>query len=992
MAALGAVAVGACLPMTAALAQQTTGQQGQQGKGSQEVLEEIVVTGSILRRAETPSPVTVMNDAWLDERGINTVSEALQRMSANNAGTIVSNWNVGWNFASGATAPALRGLTVQDTLSIVDGQRLAPYPFADDGQRNFVDLSTVPNSIVDRIEVLRDGASSTYGADAIAGVVNVITKKEIQGFHLDGSAGFAQDGGGAEQRFDVSWGHGDLEADGANFYIAAEYQNQDHLDAADRGYPFNTADLTKTCGKSGSCMLNLDYNGVTAENGFYRGLISIPGITLVRPEAGPTATTGTGRFEFLNPSLGCGKWPSVSLTASQAGSSSPLTSCEVDYRAAFLQLQPDIERVGLSMRYTANIGDGQFYAMANYYKTDTTSHITPYSFYGTPTSPNPAGLASYNVMLPVYVCSTGVGTFDGLNTGCDASNGSLNPYNPYAAQGMRAQAYMRMPYGRAQDTSGRALRVALGWDDTFGDDWHYSIKATASQVGLTRNQNNYPIPQRIMDVVAQGTFNFADVESNSKEIWDYVTPESTTYSRSQLSNLEATIGKDLVDLPGGPLQLAAGLAYRYESINAPSANPANYTAPYTRYLSINAVGTAGSRDVSSAFFEVDAPVTDMLDLVASGRYDDYSSGQSNFSPKLGFKLTPIESLSLRGTYSEGFRIPSFNEAYGLPYTGFVSRTVNCTTYAAWCASHGTNAYATSSYSLGLTQIGKPDIDPEESKSYTLGVVWQTANNVTLTLDYWNIKVDGLIAGVTNTAAAEDQYYSNNGVVDLPGITVIPGNPDPAYPNALPILGFVQSSFTNQDKEKLSGVDFNGTVTVPVGNVDWTSSLDMSYMVQYQLTRADGTVEDYQGTLSPCNITSCSGAPRVRGSWQNTFQFNDKLTASLTIYYTSGYDTASIDYGGIKGACQYNADNAVSTASYADGSPVNCTTSAQWNSDLTASYVLNDTVTLYANVLNLLDTDPEFDPSAAYGIYNFNPAWAGPNIMGRYLRIGAKIDF
>ena len=266
MAALGAVAVGACLPMTAALAQQTTGQQGQQGKDGQEVLEEIVVTGSILRRAETPSPVTVMNDAWLDERGINTVSEALQRMSANNAGTIVSNWNVGWNFASGATAPALRGLTVQDTLSIVDGQRLAPYPFADDGQRNFVDLSTVPNSIVDRIEVLRDGASSTYGADAIAGVVNVITKKEIQGFHLDGSAGFAQDGGGAEQRFDVSWGHGDLEADGANFYIAAEYQNQDHLDAADRGYPFNTADWTKICGKSGSCMHNLEYNGLTAED------------------------------------------------------------------------------------------------------------------------------------------------------------------------------------------------------------------------------------------------------------------------------------------------------------------------------------------------------------------------------------------------------------------------------------------------------------------------------------------------------------------------------------------------------------------------------------------------------------------------------------------------------------------------------------------------------------------------------------------------------
>ena len=82
----------------------------------------------------------------------------------------------------------------------------------------------------------------------------------------------------------------------------------------------------------------------------------------------------------------------------------------------------------------------------------------------------------------------------------------------------------------------------------------------------------------------------------------------------------------------------------------------------------------------------------------------------------------------------------------------------------------------------------------------------------------------------------------------------------------------------------------------------------------------------------------------------------------------------------------------STVAYADGSPVNCNTDAQWNSDLTATYVLNDTVTLYANVLNVLDTGPEFDPSAAYGIYGFNPAWAGPNIMGRYIRLGAKLDF
>src|SRR5262249_2830625 len=105
-----------------------------------EPIEEVVVTGSILKRTdtETPSPVTVLSAESLSERGINTISEAVQRLSANNAGTIQQGWNTGFNFASGASAPALRGLTVQSTLSVADGLRLAPYPFADDGQRNFV--------------------------------------------------------------------------------------------------------------------------------------------------------------------------------------------------------------------------------------------------------------------------------------------------------------------------------------------------------------------------------------------------------------------------------------------------------------------------------------------------------------------------------------------------------------------------------------------------------------------------------------------------------------------------------------------------------------------------------------------------------------------------------------------------------------------------------------------------------------------------------------
>lgn len=262
----------------------------------------IVVTGSILKQADNKAlPVTILTAETLQERGLNTVAESVQRLAANSGSTIQQGWNTGFNFASGANAPALRGLTVQTTLSVADGLRLAPYPLADDGQRNFVDLNTIPDAIIERIEVLRDGASSTYGADAIAGVINVITKKEVKGLHLNGSAGISQHGDAGERRFDATWGYGDLADQGFNFYISAEYQKQDALWARDRGYPFNTRDFTNICNSSGSCMHNLNWNGYTAEDGFWNGLISTPGIALVRPVTTPGAFTGAGRFSYLNP-------------------------------------------------------------------------------------------------------------------------------------------------------------------------------------------------------------------------------------------------------------------------------------------------------------------------------------------------------------------------------------------------------------------------------------------------------------------------------------------------------------------------------------------------------------------------------------------------------------------------------------------------------------------------------------------------------------------
>jgi iron complex outermembrane receptor protein len=968
----------------------------------EEPIEEIITTGTVLKRADTEAlPISIMTSDDMELRGLNTISEMALRLPQNNAGTIVNNWNVGFNFATGATAPALRGLTVQSTLSVADGLRLAPYPLADDGQRNFVDLNTIPNAIVDRVEILRDGASSTYGADAIAGVVNVITKKEIQGFHLTGSGGFSQDGGGSEQKFDFSWGTGDIGSDGFNFYVAGEYMLQEDLKRAERGYPFNTADWTGICGPSGSCMPNYIWNTYTEEDGsFYGWFGDVPGVAYVRPIGADGAPTGAP-YEFVNPAAGCRNWaetqvrPDDLLNSDGTRNFTPEIACQWDYWGGH-QLQPEIERMGLSMRFSKAFDNGtEFYAMTNFYRTDTSSfYAFPTQFDRATTPPQGATYqGTYQAYLPVYVCTQGVGTFDGLNTGCDATNGQLNPYNPYAADGLRAEVEMYSPMERtrATDTTSRVSRVAMGLSGLFAENWNYNVSYTFSEVNLTRIQNGGMIPQKIMDVFAQGRYNLMDPLATPAEVFDYIMPTSEVVSPSRLWQIDGNIGREFGELGGGPIQAAIGLQHRSESIDAPSANPANDSAPYERYTGYNSVGTAGSRDVDSAYFEVLAPFTENFEMVASGRYDDYSTGQDNFSPKLALKFAPFDVLSLRGSWSEGFRIPSFNEAFGLPTTGYVTRTVDCTEFADFCASHENNNYATAQYSYGLTSTGDESLDPEESESFTAGVIWNATDNLTFTVDYWQIEISNLITGVADTSEAERQYYTNNGVVDIPGINVVPGAPDLAFPNALPLIGFIESSYQNQDKQEVNGWDFSVTLAgIEVGPVDWSSRLDASWLKEYTLTTDAGDKLEYAGTLSPCNVTSCSGAPEWRMSWANTFDFNDRTTATVTAYMTQGVDNASVDYGGVKGDCENNVGASVLT--YVDGTTTPCKSKDQWNVDLTVQHQLTDNIRLFADFMNVLDIEPEIDVSAAYHIYAFNPAWGGPNIMGRYFRFGARLDF
>jgi iron complex outermembrane recepter protein len=968
---------------------------------SSEEADTIVVTGSLFRRsdANAPSPVTIVSSEDLDKRGITTLSDAILSVASNNGPALTNSFSANGAFAGGASAVSLRGLSTNSTLVLFDGLRSSYYPLADDGQRNFVDLNTIPDDIVERVEVLRDGASASYGADAIAGVVNIITKRQFTGVSGRAEAGISQRGIAANQRLSLTAGKGDLQADGFNAYISGFYLRSAAIYNRDLPAPYNTSDQ-RSIAFNGNNGPNNITNGLDID-GLFQGFTR-PSDIFVRPYDA-TNTTPQGRFQLLNPTAGCRYGPAYSLTPTdlailaQDGSllnaSSPLTACQEDGINRYGVVAPKIERFGFSGRVTVALGSAsEAYAELNFQQSTSAFSANPsqirangptginFPRFSTANSGGAFAPGSGPLTLPVYVCAARVN--------CTAANGTLNPNNPFAALGQVARISGAIgDVGDLQQDNirSRVYRFATGIKGTILGDVDYNIEGTLSHTDLRRKREGYIFIQRLLDVIADGTYNFVNPSANSKAVLDYVTPANIVDASSDLYQAQVTFVKPLAQLPGGPLQLALGGSFRYEAIDAPSGNP-DANGPTQRYFVLNAFGTSGSRTVVSGFGELNAPIFDRLEVNAAARYDKYSSGQSAFSPKFGIKFTPFDQLILRGTYSRGFRIPSFAEANALPTTGFVPIQIPqipnsfLTQYGAGCTSAtpaGCPTYLTAS-NVGLTTLASPDLNPEKSRSFTAGVVIKPIRNVAFTVDYYNIKKTGAIT-TPSTAPALAAYYANQPIPA--GFTVIADAPDPNNPTARPRIAFVQSNLVNSNSQKSEGIDFGLNGTFEFGDITWTSRAEASLILELSTTFPDGSKESYVDTLGNFNLTAGSGTFRWRGNWSNTLDFNDKFALTATLNYVNGYDLSAEDQSGPGTAGQGGLN-----PGYVPQRVSNYITL-----DLNGNVKINDKFSFYVNVINALDKLPPIDP-VTYGAYLYNPVQGGNGILGRQFRAGVKFGF
>lgn len=943
-------------------------------------VEEVVVTGSLFRRTdtETPSPVTVMTAETLQHAGITTASEAIRSISADGAGSIGTGFQTG--FSAGGSAVSLRGLGVSSTLVLVDGLRSTNFPLNDDGRNAYVDLNSIPFSLIDRIEVLKDGASSSYGADAIGGVVNLKLKKQFVGVKGSMEAGESDRGDASHKRADITLGYGDYAETGWNVYVNAEYQKNGRVTSHSRGFPYNTQDLSSIGG--------LDNN--TADSALTTATPNAV-VTRVRqtdlnnPLAGGAGSPLTNQYQSLN--LNCANGTYTVTSGAAQG-----TGCKWDLVDTYRQIQPLQKRYAFNGRLSFRMSDNvEGYATGSYSKSYVSIKGQPTAARQTQPFGGAPSLASSNpgIVLPVYVCSTG--------TNCaTAADRRLNPNNPFAAayaadpaNGAARLYYLfgDLPAGSERDNE--VIRGTIGFNGSFGDDWNWRVEAVGARDNLKLTQHGLLNIAGLMNAINTGSYNFVNPSQNSQAVRDAISPDKVTPSHSSLMSIDASITKRLWALPGGDMMLAVGAQARKEVLENNNQNVRLDT------YGLSTASAFGKHTVKAAFFEIAAPVIDTLELNVSGRYDDYSEGFSHFSPKFGAKFTPMRQLAFRGTYSKGFRAPTFAESGPRSqYAGFVTSTPPTNFQAAHGGS--TNPYA-QAYSLGRGVAGNPNLKPEKSRSFTFGTIVEPTRWLSMTVDYYNVKKSDLIVAGPDVNRAFAAYYAaGNQTAGCAAVAAVGAGyscnvidaPDPLFPTAQPRVLIINVPYVNANYSTTSGVDFSATGKFNLtDDIRLTSRVEVTHVIKYDL-HTGTSVQKYAGTLGPYDLSSGNGTPDWKGNWQNTVTFGDKYTLSATAYYVGKIKSVAADQ---RTDLSCATGNQYNTGNVAMGNKF-CHIKQFINVDLNGSAQVKDGIQLYANVGNLFDKRAPIAPGAYASAPNFLTTFHYPGLIGRTFKVGVRFEY
>jgi iron complex outermembrane receptor protein len=811
LAAVGAVTVA---PVAA---QQTPAQQSQS-------LERVTITGSNIRRTdqETIAPVEIITRETIERTGSQTVADVLLKLPSTSSGVFNETAN---SFAPGTQAVSLRGLGQDATLVLLNGRRVAGFGFAQNIQDSFVDLSAIPTSAIERIEVLKDGASAIYGSDAIAGVVNIILRRDYTGIEAAANVGFFQ--GKNDYRASLVGGFGDLGSQKFNVFGVLDYYKRDGLTMADTDFGASR-----------------DYRGRDGGRNFQS--LTAGGTWVGQGPAGSAAANARrAHSECPNAvnyqqAVALGLLPvnqsalPVGTGANQPGN----TWCARDFANVFSVL-PDVERVGFLGRGTFDFTPKvQGYAELGYSRNESDYIFQEPFFAGTTRLvpvPPPVNLqpSPFNAIF-----APGAGG-NPLPTNATYS-GVLNDFGPRTTN-VVADSY-RVLFG---------LRYSFGtWDFDSAVGWSKSDVEQQSTILFTNGTiAALGIPSTIQPptpVTTNPLYNPDRPSTNSPALRASMFGSNPRNAVSELQFIDTKATTEFGSLPGGPIGVAVGAEFRKESIE----DIPTQLAATGGILGQGSTVVNGERDNLAIYGELALPLTRQIEGQLALRYDDYSDFGTALTPKVGMKYKPTPELLFRANWGRGFKAPSLPEI--TPSSAFGFQTIS-------------EPLTGNASTVAVSLNSNPNLEPEKSRSFTAGMVFEPNRDFSASVDFYQITWANLVA-------SED-------------FQAIANNPNDPRVFRDPVTGFVVSiagSYINLGSVETQGVDFDIRYKKSTNWGRFGTRLNATYVDSYEING-----EEMAGTNAAWTFTFISAIPRWKALWSFDWE-QGPWVAQLTVNYLHHY--------------------------------------------------------------------------------------------------------
>jgi iron complex outermembrane recepter protein len=909
----------------------------------------VEITGSNIRRAEaeTASSVQTVSRADIERSGKTTVAELLQTLAVDNSGSVPVTF--GGGFAAGASGISLRGLGTASTLVLLNGRRVAPYGLADDGQKVFADLNVIPSDAVERVEILKDGASAIYGSDAIAGVVNIILRRNFQGSSVRAMLGTAEAGDGRQNNVALAWGKGDIDADRYNVLFNVEYKKTDEIWNRERGNRdwVGKGDLRRwgfsaqqSLGGTGAI------TGNNASGSAINGNVRNPD-TLDYYNRGNPAGVG---FTRTFPGAACGNF-----TSHPQGD--PGGGCLIDAAHRYSQIQPDQEYVSLFGRGVFKLNnETEAYTELNFYDSLSVSGTTPSSV------------------------NASTGFPGGPVSNAAVALGAQHPDNPYFGRAARPRylaadvgprvSYIDSTFVRAL-VGARGIRMGWEWDSSL---LYSRNKVNSERDGFLQRDATFALLNPSAANVAAAQANPAyralpagtvwrigeNAGLNSAAVYAALSPRISNDAETEIAQIDLRATREVGRLAGGAAGVAVGAEFRHEKAEL---DPTTGTER-GNIIGLGYSAYEGQRNVFALYGEVLAPVLPGLDLTGAMRWDHYTDVGDAYTPKLGVKWTPVRQLALRATWARGFRAPSTaeNGVGGLAAFSAAQDPVRCALGVAAACNPA---------SVALITSPNPNLDPERSKSWNIGAIWSPLPRSSASLDFWEIKRKNEInQEQIDTAIAAGRVARDPSTAQAG----IPGDPG--------AITAVLASYVNSAHTRVRGIDLEARhgLPLPRGMGNLVFDAKWTHLIKWLRTEQDGSSRDFAGTHGNCDVTNCVGTPDNRANLRATWERPD-LRLSANVQYRGKIDNTLF---------KNDPDGCASHFANGNDAPTDCKLSSFTTLDLVIRWKPQPRWEVFGSIQNVFDKVAPLDP-LTYGATSYNPLdYSGA--VGRFYTLGARTTF